>query len=81
MYGSLCRRFSTNQHLALTCATTPSFNHLVGAGKQRSRHFNAEHLGGPKINDQLELVRLFDRKIGGLGTFEDFIDLSCGAPI
>jgi len=38
-----------------------SLDHLVGAGEQRRRHFEAERLRSRKINDQLELRGLQHR--------------------
>ena len=39
--------------------------------KQRLRHGEAEHPGGPGVDDQLELGRLHDRQVRRLGTLED----------
>ena len=43
-----------------------SFDHLVGARKQRWGHLNTERLGGLEIDDQLEFGRPLDRKSAGL---------------
>src|SRR2546427_2333718 len=43
-----------------------SLDHLVGKRKQLVRHREAERLGGFEIDDQLELGRLFDRKLAGI---------------
>ncbi|HYP36386.1 MAG TPA: hypothetical protein VEQ62_08590, partial [Stellaceae bacterium] len=52
-----------------------SFDHLVSAGEERRWHSNAKRLGGFHIDDQLETSWLLDRQIGGLGAFEDFVDV------
>ena len=41
-------------------------NHLVGAGDERRRHVQANRLRHDQVNDEVELSRPLDRKIGGL---------------
>ena len=47
------------------------FDHLVGAREQRRRHFEAERLGSPQIDHELELGCLDDRKVRGLLSLEN----------
>src|SRR5262249_50853771 len=39
------------------------FDHLIGAGEHGWRNIQAEHLGGPEIDDQPEFGRLLDGKL------------------
>jgi hypothetical protein len=47
------------------------FDHLVGKRQQPVRHLDAERSRRLEVDHQLELGRLRDRQIGGLGAFED----------
>src|SRR5581483_6080519 len=51
----------------------PSPDYLIGPGQDIRGNDKADLLGGFQINHQLELRRLLDRKIGGLGAFEDLV--------
>src|SRR3981189_1978375 len=56
-----------------------SLNHPVRAQHQRLRDRNAERLGGLQIDDQLELRRLLDGKVGWLRALEDLVHVCGGA--
>src|SRR5215467_10784238 len=48
-----------------------SLDHLVGAGRQCGRHFEAQHLCGAQIDDEFELGWLHDRQVGGMLALEN----------
>src|SRR5437660_12601930 len=50
-------------------------HHSIGAREERRWHSNAKCIGGFHIDDQLEMSWLLDGQIGGLGAFEDFVDI------
>ena len=56
-------------------------DHLVGAGEQRRRHFQANRLRHDQVNDEVELGRLLDRKLGGLRPPQNLVDQVAGAPL
>jgi hypothetical protein len=49
-----------------------SFDHFIGAGKQRRRDDEAKCLGSLKVDDQLELGRLLDGQVDRLNAGKDF---------
>ena len=53
----------------------PLFDHLIGAGEQRRRRCQTKSFCRLEIDSKLELVRLLNRKIGRVRTFEDAIDI------
>jgi hypothetical protein len=48
-----------------------SIDDLIRPQQQRRRDGEAEGLGGLRIDDQLELARLLDGNVSGLGAPED----------
>jgi hypothetical protein len=56
--------------------TASLFDHLVGAGKQRRWHGEAERLRSLEIDDELKSGGKLYRQIGRLRAFENFINQS-----
>jgi len=52
---------------------------LIHAREQRRWNFEAEHPRSFEIDEKLELGRLFDRNVGGVGTFQDLVSDLGGA--
>jgi hypothetical protein len=61
--------------------TAPLFDHLVGAGEQHRRNFEAQRLCGFQIDRYFEFGWQLYRKIGRFSTFEDLAGIDAGLPI
>ena len=72
MYFSLNRKSATEK-LKLLNDLIRSFQHL-----RRNRQVDLFRCF--QVDDQLELLRLLDGQVGGLGAFENLIDVITGAP-
>jgi hypothetical protein len=55
--------------MCIGCNDLP--DHLVGAGEQRRRHFQANRLRHDQVNDEVELGRLLDMKATVLTAVEN----------
>src|SRR2546423_1337483 len=58
-----------------------SFDHAVGACEDTHRDREPDLPRRLEIDDQIELVGLFDRKIAGLRPLQDLVDKARRAPI
>src|SRR5262249_19303326 len=54
------------------------FDYFVGTGEQRRRNYEAEHVGGLQIDDQLELGRPQDWHVGRLFSLQDATGKNAG---
>src|SRR5262249_50884267 len=73
--NSIRKRFGINDlpvsSILVRSAHGNSFDHLVGAGKQRRWDFEAERLCRLAVDDQIEFAGLHHRQVGGLGALQD----------
>src|SRR5262245_23753427 len=60
---------------------TQLFDHLVGEREQIVGDLEAERLGGPEVDHELELGRLQNRQVGGLGPLENVRGVDAVLPV
>ena len=58
-----------------------SLDNLVRAQAQRGRDREAQGIGGPEIDQELELRGLFDGEVSRFRAFQDLVHVRSGAPV
>ena len=58
-----------------------SSDNSVGSSENVRRNRQADLFSSFQIDHELELHRLLNRKVSGLGAFQDLVDVGCGASI
>src|SRR5512138_1945661 len=71
--AQLLGRLPTENHC------TASLDHSIRPRQHVGRNGETDLLGGFEIDDQLELRRLFDRKVSGFCAFQNLVDIDRGA--
>src|SRR6266567_5305671 len=61
--------------------STPSFDHLVGAGKDGCRNVDAQRLRGLEVDDNVEFCRQYHRQFGRLLTLHNTADVVTGLAV
>src|SRR5262249_51365142 len=74
-----CYRFLWKSQTQLAAAT--SFYDLTRPQQERWRDREPQRLGGLRVDHELELGRLLDREIPGLGAREDLVYEDCRPPV
>src|ERR1700704_2084954 len=54
-----------------------SLDHLIGPLQEGGRDRQAERLCGLEVDDEIELRRLLDGQVGGLGALQDSVNVDC----
>src|SRR5262245_39140422 len=62
-------------------SASPLSNHLIRSRQHVGRNRQADLLGGFQIDDELELHRLLDRKIGGLRALQNLVHVGGGTAV
>src|SRR6266849_9075007 len=80
------RRANASQPAAPLPCSTPhrrrrSFDYLIGSQQERRRDRQADGLGRPVVDHQLELCGLLDREVSRISPLQDLIHVGGGAPV
>src|SRR5215471_13724181 len=58
-----------------------SFDHFICPRQHIRRNRQGDLLSGFEIDNELELLRLLHREVGGLGTLQNLVHVAGGAPV
>jgi hypothetical protein len=77
-YSFLVRLFHPLLHAGLSRRI---LDHFIRLCQHTRWNCETDLFCGFQIDDKFEFLRLFDRQIGGLGVFEDFVDIRSSTSI
>src|SRR5438034_5060359 len=78
--GSAGREVLARSSVCEKCPAAISPDDLIRPREQRLRNRQPERLCGLEVDDQLELPRLLDGQVSGLGALENLVDVGDGVP-